>query len=1245
MQVYLRPFILAGIALLLLCVSLSVMFEPSLTAFASSPVSLAATPTPTPGASGMGVWWADSTIIAAFIGLGGVLLGLALAVWTTLYQTRRGEALQQKLTAQNEQLQRDLARQNEQLQRDLVRTQKELERQYAVLEQQEQREQEIETAEMKRQQMLRASTNEQRAQIYREALQADPRLSTIKILDMSRPLEILNVYVRLRLHQEIQLTYREELLREQEVPLRDPNAAFQVDWKRREQRLITALDPEKAVQAYPRCVLLGDPGAGKTTLLRYLALMAAKRALPRLGDFLPIYVELNAFVRSGLSDLLDYAAQTWDGLYAFPHEEAHCHIANQLHEGKALFLLDALDETVVGSTTEEAEHSYHVVSQAILQVATRYPRALLVVTARKAGYQQRASLAGFTELEVLDFRPEDIRQFIVNWYKCSRDLQKDQKIADLTLRLERNPRLQALAANPLLLSLIVLVYEAQLDLPDRRADLYKRCVDTLLTEWDAKRGIRRSRQFQPEHKKQLLAVIAWHFHHQGQRYFPEQELLAVIADFLPMVGLSRDKSHSILLEITNEHGLLKEQAQGWYGFVHLTLQEYFVALAITDQDHLERLLIHRANTWWEEVFLLYTGSAPDTSMLLRRLLGQDCNHSLREDIFSTNLLLAGRCLSSRPTIRDTSLRGLVTSHLFAALQSTPYTLLQRQIAEVLAIMGDSQSSKDLVRLLSDASLDSDLRERIAKALKELGERWIAGELVGLLSDASLDTSLRGRIAEAALGKLGEHTIASDLVRLLSDASLSDDLRERIAFVLGKLGERIVANDLMRLLSDASLSDDLRGSIAFALGNLGERTIASDLVRLLSDASLSDDLRGSIAKALRRLGERTVASDLMRLLSDASLSGYLWGRIADALGSLGGECTVVSDFVRLLSDASLSDDLRGSIARVLENLGEEHTVASDFVRLLSDALLSDDLRERIAFVLGNLGERTVANDLMRLLSDPSLSDDLRGSIADALGNLGERTVASDLVCLLSDASLSNDLRGKIAGTLGKLGERTVAGDLVRLLSDPSLSNDLRGKIADMLGKLGERTVASNLIHLLSDPSLDKYLRRSIADALGNLGERMITSDLIHLLSDPSLDKHLRRSIALALGKLGERTVASDLVRLLSDPSLTDDLWGEITDTLGNLGERTVACDLVRLLSDPSLTDDLRGSIADALKMLATDPVSIYQLARLLTHPTLADTAYDILWTVSRQAGVSIFPLHEPSDEGVEIVPWEDKTQLH
>jgi predicted NACHT family NTPase len=57
--------------------------------------------------------------------------------------------------------------------------------------------------------------------------------------------------------------------------------------------------------------------------------------------------------------------------------------------------------------------------------------------------------------------------------------------------LSTNARLQTLATNPLLLSLIAIVYERDLELPERRAALYRRCVEVLLREWDAHRKIAR----------------------------------------------------------------------------------------------------------------------------------------------------------------------------------------------------------------------------------------------------------------------------------------------------------------------------------------------------------------------------------------------------------------------------------------------------------------------------------------------------------------------------------------------------------------------------------------------------------------------------------------------------------------------------------------------------------------------------------------------------------------------------------
>src|SRR5439155_19218932 len=132
-------------------------------------------------------------------------------------------------------------------------------------------------------------------------------------------------------------------------------------------------------------------------------------------------------------------------------------MVEMLKAGKALLLLDALDETVIGPTAIAAEDSYQRVAHAIIQVVTRYNQSPIVVTVRKAAYQERIRLIGFTELEVLDFQPDDIKKFVNNWFSYQPRTSRYANAKDLNNKLERNPRIQVLASNPLLLSLIVIV--------------------------------------------------------------------------------------------------------------------------------------------------------------------------------------------------------------------------------------------------------------------------------------------------------------------------------------------------------------------------------------------------------------------------------------------------------------------------------------------------------------------------------------------------------------------------------------------------------------------------------------------------------------------------------------------------------------------------------------------------------------------------------------------------------------------
>ncbi len=302
--------------------------------------------------------------------------------------------------------------------------------------------------------LLRAHTLAERVVAYRRALHSDPRIARLHLLEMTHPLEVTDSYIPLRLYQDprpgydlewvVQSDYRHTLMMAHRRPV--------------ERRTRIAFAPEHELCMYKHSVIVGAPGTGKTTLLQYLALQALAQQLRGLPD-LPIHLELPAFARSGHRDLLEYAAAVWEERYGFPQAQALDDIQEQLQDGDALLLLDGFDETGAETTQEPAENASFQISKAITDLATRYPQAPIVVTVRKADSHQCTRLAGFAELEVLDVRPEESKQFVEDWFASHPDPSRWSNASEFHAQLERTPHLQVLAANPLLLSLLFIVYD------------------------------------------------------------------------------------------------------------------------------------------------------------------------------------------------------------------------------------------------------------------------------------------------------------------------------------------------------------------------------------------------------------------------------------------------------------------------------------------------------------------------------------------------------------------------------------------------------------------------------------------------------------------------------------------------------------------------------------------------------------------------------------------------------------------
>ncbi|HEU5382535.1 MAG TPA: NACHT domain-containing protein [Ktedonobacteraceae bacterium] len=617
---------------------------------------------------------------------------------------------------------------------------------------------------------------------YRRKLQSDAEIALMQILGMTRALPVTAIYVMVRLHEETRLSYRVDGEQQQ---ARDPQFVAELQREYLEQRVHTALDPVEALcrprdTTQKRFVILGNPGAGKTTLLKRLAMLAIDEKLPH-GRLLPLYIRLNEFASAGTDDLFAFLLRTWQERYGLSQDECEPFVRQHLEEGRALVLLDALDETVVGETIEVAEQSYQRVSRAIARFTTRFEQAICAVTVRKAGYHARTRLPGFRELEVLDFRPEEIKQFVHQWFEAYTPPAK-HGLADRLLReLETRVHIQALAANPLLLSLIALDYEANLELPDDRARLYEECVDILLKRWDAERLITRARAFRPEYQKHLLPEIAWHFHLRGLRLFSAKDLFPLIESFLERKRVSA-VAEDVLNDIVTENGLLREQAHGIYGFLHLTLQEFFAASYLSERQKLAELLRYLGDPWWEEVILLYAGHTYDASPLLSALLQPVGDGVAPEDIFHSKLLLAGRCLAARPMLDQPGLFDEVSQRLRDLLLATPYTALREQTAVVLVEIAraypDGEIWPFLQQLLREGWEEDKhlLRSNpLLTALEEYGSPQLQRMLKPLLLHESVPGSIRSRIARM-LGNLNDAELEQEMLRHLVNPEISLNIR-------------------------------------------------------------------------------------------------------------------------------------------------------------------------------------------------------------------------------------------------------------------------------------------------------------------------------------------------------------------------------------------------------------------------------------------------------------------------------------
>lgn len=366
----------------------------------------------------------------------------------------------------------------------------------------------------------------------------------------------------------------------------------------------------KAVERYPKVMVLGKPGAGKTTFLKYLAIQCNAGNFNR--KLLPIFVTLKDFYhRQKNQNLIEYITEVYAANHS-GHSQFMMNLQKLMNCGRVMILLDGLDE--VTDTSQER------ILKQIQEITESFHQNQFVISCRMA--VQKDPFEKFIKIQVADLEYQQIITLASKWFHAN-----NQMVENFLNHLKENVNIQEFATNPLLLNLLCLVFEKTDNFPTNYLELYQQGLEILLQEWDETKSIENDmfyRNISFMNKQKLIDNIAFKLFQKGEFFVKKEKLVQYIFENLknwsqqPLFFVQKE-SEWILNSIETQHKVLVERAPGLYSFYHSNLQHYLTARAIVNSGASPDLLIlvnSLTKPAWREVFLLASEMMPNSDELL-----------------------------------------------------------------------------------------------------------------------------------------------------------------------------------------------------------------------------------------------------------------------------------------------------------------------------------------------------------------------------------------------------------------------------------------------------------------------------------------------------------------------------------------------------------------------------------------------------------------------------------------------------
>ena len=346
------------------------------------------------------------------------------------------------------------------------------------------------------------------------------------------------------------------------------NDVDKIDDELYQQRIMKNATAEKLlVLLSNRIIISGSGGLGKSMMMRHLTRKACDDY--SRTKMIPFFVVLRNYDEE--KDLANFIYNSTLSLHGMTLEEFKQILTN----GKAIILFDGMDEI-----QSNKQRAFEI---AMEDFTDRYSGNMFIISTRR--FKTFEALSRFTFVSLMPLKIEQSEKLIQNLDFDS--TKKEAFLKQLKNKLYRTHK--DFASNPLLLSILLLTFNVNAEIPFKMHVFYSKAYEALATRHDSNKGgfIREYRtHLTPDRFREYFTRFCALSYFDEKYEFDKEQYYVLFEKMKQQVGEEYEKftATEFLDDLLAAVCVLYEE-ENKYHFVHRSFQEYFTACFLCRTDN------------------------------------------------------------------------------------------------------------------------------------------------------------------------------------------------------------------------------------------------------------------------------------------------------------------------------------------------------------------------------------------------------------------------------------------------------------------------------------------------------------------------------------------------------------------------------------------------------------------------------------------------------------------------------------